>query len=437
VVAFSDVHFNPFDDPTLCTTLESADISAWAGIFQGSQKTPLLPTWHEDTNYPLLMLALANIKGNLGTSPLMIFDGDLLSHGFSNSFYQHCKGLTPQQTPSAQDVADMETFANTTATFVMQQVRSSVGNIPVMFAVGNNDSYTGLGPNSAFLAGTVEPYYTYFVSGSAADYPTFFNSFTAGGYYAYEPIGANLRVISLNTNLLATPYPGIPANDGAAYAELAWLDAELASAQAAGQKVWLLMHVPPGADTCTSAQNLANDGSLTDANVVMMWTQAYQESFLQILAKYPGLIPLSLGGHTHRDEFRLMTSENVLNIPPSISPWMGNDPAFEIYSISSGTYVPTDYRSLNYDLATAPVEFSSYYTFSTAYSMSGALDGALEALYSELKSDSTMQAIYASQYNSGNNTSPWNPISDANLPVFICGIGNMAQADFLACVNSY
>ena len=47
--------------------------------------------------------------------------------------------------------------------------------------------------------------------------------------------------------------PLIPANvppsnnDSAVYTELGWLDATLASAQAAGQKVWLLMHVPPGA----------------------------------------------------------------------------------------------------------------------------------------------------------------------------------------------
>ena len=37
----------------------------------------------------------------------------------------------------------MQAFANKTALFVMQQVRASLGNVPVMFVVGNNDSYTG------------------------------------------------------------------------------------------------------------------------------------------------------------------------------------------------------------------------------------------------------------------------------------------------------
>jgi hypothetical protein len=183
-------------------------------------------------------------------------------------FYANCKGITTG-TPSAQDVADMQAFADKTAVFVMQQVRASVGNIPVMFVVGNNDSYTGLGPDSTFLANTVGPYYTNFVNGTAADYPEFFNTFASGGYYSAEPLGTNMKVISLNTNVFAVPppIPGLPSNDSAAYAELAWLDTTLGSAQAAGQKVWLLMHVPPGADTCSSAGNFAADGSLRNIRV--------------------------------------------------------------------------------------------------------------------------------------------------------------------------
>jgi hypothetical protein len=306
---------------------------------------------HTDTNYLLLRLALSGIKQNLGASPVVIFAGDLLVHKISSLYYESCDGLTAGQTPTAQQVLAMQAFADKTAAFVMQQTRTAVGSVPVMFVVGNNDSYTGLGPDSIYLANTVEPYYAKFVNGTAADYPAFFNTFTNGGYYSAQPLGSNLKIISLNTNLFAALPPTIPSNEGAAYAELAWFDTTLAAAQTAGQKVWLLMHVPPGADTCTSAANLAADGSLTSSNAAMMWMPAYQESFLQILAKYPGVITLSLGGHTHRDEFRVMTAENVLDISPSISPYLGNNPAFEIYSFTQATLTPTDYQSLNYDLA--------------------------------------------------------------------------------------
>lgn len=121
-VVFSDIHFNPLDTPTQCPALAAADVSNWAGMLQASSTT--LPKWHEDTNYRLLVLALASIKKNLGKSPVAIFAGDLLVHKISTLYYQDCAGLTTQQTPSAQDVANMQAFANKTAIFVMQQVRA-------------------------------------------------------------------------------------------------------------------------------------------------------------------------------------------------------------------------------------------------------------------------------------------------------------------------
>jgi hypothetical protein len=375
----------------------------------------------------LLVLALSGIKQNLGTSPVVIFTGDLLGHSFSKSFATDC---------SNPDPVAMHTFANKTATFVTQQVRASVGNIPIMFAVGNSDSYIGLGPDSTFLNAMVQPYYTNFVNGSPADYPEFFNTFTSGGYYSAEPLGPNLKVIALNTNPFAPPYPGFPNTDSAVYAELGWLDTTLALAQASGQKVWLLMHIPPGADTVTSATNLAK-GPLTPSTTAMMWVPAYQESFLQILAKYPGLITLTLAAHTHRDEFRIMSPNNVLEITPSLSPFFGNDPAFKVFSFNPNTFAPTDYRSVNYDLATAPAQFSSYYTFSKAYSAHGPLNYSLAKLYPTLITNSAKQALYIEQYNSGNNIADFNPITPANWPVFACGIGTMAQQDVIDCVNSY
>jgi len=79
-VVFSDVHFNPFYDPTLFQALVNADVGEWEGIFQtSSKKTP--SAWGSDTNYPSLVLALSSIRQNLGTSPLIIYTGDILGHG--------------------------------------------------------------------------------------------------------------------------------------------------------------------------------------------------------------------------------------------------------------------------------------------------------------------------------------------------------------------
>jgi hypothetical protein len=175
----------------------------------------------------------------------------------------------------------------------------------------------------------------------------------------------------------------------------------------------------------------------------MMWVQDYQARFLEILSKYPGVITLTLAAHTHRDEFRIMSFDDVLDITPSIAPCFGNDPAFKVFTFTRATFTPTDYRSLNYDLATMPGQFSDYYTFSEAYSMQGPLDSSLAQLYPALIRNDAQQSIYIGQYNSGNNSvdsganTNWNPITSTNWPVFACGIGKMAQLDFIHCVNSY
>ena len=433
VVVFSDVHFNPFYDPTLCTQLLAANASDWEGIFQSSLVTTPA-TWGTDTNYPSLVLALSGIKQNLGTSTVVIFTGDLLGHNISTLLNQDC---------GTQNAATLQAFSDKIVAFVTGQIRASVGTLPVMFVVGNSDSYTGLGPDSTFLSDNAELYYTNMLN-STVDHQTFLNSFNGGGYYSAEPAGKNLMVIGLNTNPFAVLPPQVPINnESAVAAELAWLDTTLSIAQASGKKVWLLMHIPPGADTVTSAANYSANGSLTTATAPMMWMPAYQENFLTILAKYPGLITLTLAAHTHRDEFRIMSSTDALDITPSISPCFGNNPAFKVFTFNQITFTPTDYRSLNYDLATLPAGFNSYYTFSEAYSMQGSLDAFFAKLYPALVAKPATQALYSVQYNSGNNSinpatsASWNPVTVADWPVFACGAGVVSQTDFIACVNSY
>jgi hypothetical protein len=90
---------------------------------------------------------------------------------------------------------------------------------------------------------------------------------------------------------------------------------------------------------------------------------------------------------------------------------------------------------VNYNLATLPGQFNSYYTFSIAYSMLGPLDSSLALLYPALVTNSAKQALYRGQYESGHNAA--SPITNTDWPVFWCGIGKIAQADFIDCVNSY
>lgn len=457
VVVFSDVHFNPLYDKKLYSQLVSTDFSEWASVFEGSAiKTP--SSQGSDTNYPLLVLALSSIRQNLGACPFVIYTGDILGHGIPQMFYPQYYGklgVPVPATPDAAAVAAMKDFTDKTVAFFMSQVRAAVGNIPVMFAVGNNDSYSAYGPNilnssmtpdNSFLVNTAELFYTKFLNG-AADHQSFLNTFTTAGYYSAEPAGTNLMVIGLNTILFCQLFSSGPhANDDVVAAELDWLDSRLAAAMVKGKKVWLLMHAPPGADIGTTAKPANFDSSGHIASASMMWWPAYQTRFLQILSNYPGLISLTLAGHTHMDEYRLMPSGDLLEITPAISPWFGNNPAFKVFTISHDTLKPNDYSSLNYDLAAKPSQFNSYYTFSTAYSSQGPLDAALTQLTPALVTNQDKQSLYRGHYYSGNNSltpvtypygNPYSPITTTTWPVYWSGIGHMVEADIVSSVNSY
>jgi hypothetical protein len=436
VVVFSDVHFNPFYDPSLFPALVAADADRWATVFQSSLITAP-SAWGADTNYPLLALTLSSIKQNLGASPLIIYTGDILGHNFPKTFFELYYGNLSVPVPDdaaieadVVAVAAMKNFADKTVAFFMEQVRSTVGDIPVMFAVGNSDSYIGALPEPSFLSNTAELYYTIFLN-SIVDHQSFLDTFTTGGYYSADLPGTNLMVIGLNTVMFNYDFGDIEKS--AVDAELAWFDSQLASAQAAGKKVWLLMHIPPGADIYTTAQSVDSNGHI--ANATMMWNQDYQASFLQILSKYPGIITLTLAAHTHMDEYRIMSSSEVLEITPAIAPYFGNNPAFKIFTFSRDTLKPTDYSILNYDLTTNLGQFNGYYTFSTAYAMQGFLGDSLAQLFPALVTDNAKQALYRGDYFSGHNSPAY--ITNTNWPVYWCGIRNMEQQELIDCVNAY
>lgn len=418
-VVFSDIHFNPFYDPSIFQDLLAADVHEWAGIFEKSAIAEP-SAYGADTNFPLLVLALSGMRRQVGDSPLVIFNGDLLGHNIAKTFFELY---------GSQDIAAMHAFTDKTVVFLMQMIRRSIGDIPVLFAVGNADSYSGIEPEPDFLSNTAEFYYSQFLNGTA-DHEAFLESFKAGGYYSARPYGAGLTVIGLNTMLF---YPiALPEAESRATVELSWLDSTLASAKANGEKVWLLMHVPPGADIGSTAQLVDNSGHI--GRTVMMWRPDYQARFLQILSQYPGIISFSLAAHTHMDEYRIM-ADNVLHGSPSISPVFGNNPAFKIFNFSNTTFEPADYISLNYNLAAMPEEFQDFYTFSSAYSLEGPLDASLDQLYPMLATDGAKQSLYREYYYSG--ITPANPITDRNWPVYWCGIANMNQQELIDCVNAY
>jgi hypothetical protein len=428
VLVFSDVHFQPFISPFTAATLaanmalvaqlDAADTSQWPAILQASATAP--SAYGADTNYPLLALALESIQQNLGASPAVLNTGDFLGHGVDQLYTTYS---------TDKSAAAAMAFVDKTLTFVLQQIRGAVGNLPVYFALGNCDSYTGYGPNSAFLASNAQRLHSLALNG-AGDRQAFITTVADGGYYAAESTALNLMVIGLNSIALS---PLVPADPAMIAAQFAWLDGKLAEASAAGKKVWLLMHAPPGADEGTTGEPANDNGKLTTAT--MMWVDIHQATFMGIIEKYPGVIAMTLAGHTHMDEFRLISQGNVLEITAGISPVFGNNPAYKIFTMDSLRLAPTDFSAVNCNLQTTPLQFSRSYVFSQSYAVTGSLADSLVRLFPTLKSSISAQTLYRGNFISGNTSA--NAITDLNWPVYWCGIGTMTQADLITAVNSY
>ncbi len=470
VVAISDIHFNPLANPALFPKLLDSPASGWQSIFEADTSTPV-STFGTDTDYPSLVLALAALKQNLGSSPVIIFSGDMLGHDLPQCFYQlfaakfftanpiptqlnpaDCP-LPPTTTPSQGETGAMQEFLDNTLAFVCMQIRANVGTVPVIFVPGNIDTYdsAGTGPDALFLANNAATYYTYLLNESVDKAP-FDETFTSLGSYTAQPLGSNLMVIALDSNPFAQSPNSPPLDSLDPYAELAWLDSQLAAAQLAGQKVWLIMHVPPGANTTVTAQKVGTFNSSTqiaDDEAAMMWQPQYQILFMQILSKYPGLIAMGITGHTHMDEFRVLPTGDVLFGIPGISPVFGNNPAFKIFTFWSDTEVPLDYQSISYNLAAspAPTQFNTLYTFSTAYAAAfstpyvaapnATLESSVQQLYPQLTPTAPVTATFINYYVSSSTTFPWNMANTANWPIFSCGLSQMDEPDYVDCVNSY
>lgn len=434
VLVFSDLHFQPFIPPlppnapvaatlaanvALTAQLDGADISHWPAIFEGTANSTVSAPG-TDTSYALFSLALASIRQNLGSSPVILFTGDFLGHGIDQLYTVYSVNKT---------AAEAAAFVDKTLSFILQQIREAAGATPVCFALGNCDSYTGYGPDSTFLSNNAEQLFTLALNG-AGNQQEAISCITRGGYYSVEPEGMNVMIVALNTIALS---PTVTADPDLIAAQFSWFDAQLAKASAAGRKVWLLMHAPPGADEGTTGAPANDNGQITTAT--MMWVGENQATFMGILERYPGLVTLSLAGHTHVDEFRLMSPGNALAITPGISPCFGNNPGYKVFTVDSSSLAPTDYSVVNCNLLATTPQFGCYYTFSEAYGLHGPLSASFVELFPALLTSNAAKSQYQIAFYSGATAS--NPINSTNWAVYWCGIGFSDQKEFVAAVNAF
>ncbi|KAF9542904.1 sphingomyelin phosphodiesterase [Agrocybe pediades] len=169
------------------------------------------------------------------------------------------------------------------------------------------------------------------------------------GSYAVVPPGTNLRIISLNTIYwykdnfyLYDSDKAQPDPNGI----IGFAVQELQAAEDAGQRAWVIAHMPP------SSGDALHDQS---------------NYFDQVVQRYKNTIAAQFYGHSHVDEFAIaysnysnqnaVTADSIAYIAPSLTPRSAN-PTFRIYDIDPDTYEVMDSRTFLSDMSAPSFQIS-------------------------------------------------------------------------------
>ncbi len=408
----SDVHFTPYDDPTLIPQLVAAPSSQWHAILATSPRPP--SPYFSDTNFALFESALAAMKATLPNPRVVIIPGDFMGHKFPQQFAQYVPGAP---------AGVYDAFVDKTIAFLAAEFNATFPRAQFLITVGNNDGYCGnymSTPGSPFLAHMAAAWEPLVNRNGSA--PNFVSQFSTAGYYtANLPSQSAIPAIALNSVYWSALYKnscGTQPNPGAA--ELTWLSQMLA----ARRNALLMTHIPPGIDEYASLNNDA---------ATPLYVEAYAQQLLSIL-KAPGLSPRALIlGHIHHATFEIADTSagQVASLGvPSISPNQGNNPAFIVGNIAATAPVIADTTTYILPLATMGM-WGKLYAFNAEYGLSAYDVPNLLKLDTRIASEPAVRAQFFVNYNSASTTATPTP---AKWPWYWCGHTNLTPQPYAACV---
>ncbi|PPQ81932.1 hypothetical protein CVT25_013780 [Psilocybe cyanescens] len=235
-----------------------------------------------------------------------------------------------------ENTSDMQKFNNEMATLL---------NSPVFPAIGNHEA----APVNVFPRNTTNQGQVQWVFDTQSQgWNPFIGTAAASqvqhmsGSYSVNPAGTNLRIISLNTIYwykdnfyLYDSDKFQPDPNGI----IGFAVQQLQAAEDAGQRAWVIAHMPPsGGDALHDQSNY----------------------FDQVVQRYKNTIAGLFFGHTHRDEFAIAysnynnqtadTADGIAWIAPSLTPRQAN-PSFRLYDVDPDTYEIMDSRTFISDMS--------------------------------------------------------------------------------------
>jgi 3',5'-cyclic AMP phosphodiesterase CpdA len=396
ILLMSDLHLDPFADPTLVKQLIAEPVDQWERIFESSPDEAFAAPG-KDTNYPLLVSALEEAQRH-GPYDFAVVTGDYLVHE-SRKLFEPLGGKDPQA---------YEDFVTKTEVFVSREVQKHLAGTPVYFSLGNNDSECGdymMATHTQFLKVLAEEWDV------LKGHPEAYKTMADAGYYELpHPTLANTQLLVINDVYWSNRYSNDAChsqpNDVAGGDELSWLKDRLFDARAKNQKVQLVMHIPPQTDVYGTLKSLADSGDHQPGK--LFWGTGNEDAFTQLMRTYSETVQFIFAGHTHMDDFKLMRNSRgkfflVTHICPAVSPIRSNNPAFQVmeYDKDGGAIQDMATYFLT-NLATAKGsqggKWDLEYDFDAAYGLGGYNADTLKSLTDRIDSDEGVRSKFAKFY---------------------------------------
>ncbi|HKO20362.1 MAG TPA: hypothetical protein VJU82_15905, partial [Acidobacteriaceae bacterium] len=271
----------------------------------------------------------------------------------------------------------------------------------------------------------------------------------AGGHYSAllpAPV-VRTRIVSLDDVYFSPLYRNCAAHPDPepAQAQLDWLNAQLSAARAAHERVWFLSHIPPGVNLYASAKRMLLSCSASSAQPFLA-----SDSLATALAENTDIVPLALFGHTHSDEIRLLSPNDLVppntasthaatagvpvKIVPSITPINGNLPAFLVAKVHPATATLTDYTVIEApDRTGTGTGWKPAYTYSARYHKAAFDSASVSSLIQELHADSALATPVSQAYISSYTEGVPTPILQFAWYPYTCALSHTTSKSFAAC----
>jgi len=231
----------------------------------------------------------------------------------------------------------------------------------ILGTLGNDDSPRNYELN--ITNGTMNPWYhrlsTKFAEANAMSADRA-EAYDFGGYY--ETKVHNVLVLNIQTIIYsAFHYPKSPMPTDP-FGQLKWLRERLTFAVKNGMSAWIVGHIPPGIETY---------------GYTPLWHHTYLKDYLAIVED-PILgkaVAAQFFGHTHTDEFRVLTGAprgaGPLLVSGAISPIYDNNPTFRLIEYDANTgklqNIKVFWANLSAASASKPLDWQFGYDFIGSY----------------------------------------------------------------------